>query len=238
VVQSCVNHVGVDINTASFTLLRYVSGLGATLAQNIIAYRADMGPFKSRQTLLDVPRVGPKAFEQAAGFLRVRGGTNPLDDSAVHPESYDVVEQMARDLRIEPQKLVGRSELVKRIDIERYIDDRRGLPTLHDIVHELEKPGRDPRAEFEEIGFNPQITEFEQVQSGMVMNGVVTNVTQFGAFVDIGVHQDGLVHISELANRFVRDPAEVVRVGDRVKVKVLQVEAARRRISLSIKQAT
>ncbi|MBN1653815.1 MAG: RNA-binding transcriptional accessory protein [Deltaproteobacteria bacterium] len=238
VVESCVNRVGVDLNTASFTLLRYVAGVGETLARNIVAFRAENGPFRARQKLLDVPRIGPKAFEQAAGFLRVRGGDNPLDDSAVHPESYDVVERMARDLGVEPKHLVSNSDLVKRIQIDRYVDDRRGIPTLRDIVAELEKPGRDPRAEFEEAGFNPEVTEFEQVKQGMLFNGIVTNVTQFGAFVDIGVHQDGLVHVSELAHRFVRDPKEVVRVGERVKVKVIEVDAARRRISLSIKQTT
>jgi protein Tex len=238
VVESCVNRVGVDLNTASFTLLRYVAGVGETLAHNIVAWRKAHGPFPSRRRLLDVPRVGPKAFEQAAGFLRVRGGENPLDDSAVHPESYDLVERMAEDLGVEPRRLVGSAELARRIDAGRYVDERRGLPTLRDIVAELEKPGRDPRADFEDAGFDPQVTEFEHLKDGMVLNGVVTNVTQFGAFVDLGVHQDGLVHVSELAHRFVRDPAEVVRVGQRVKVKVLQVDAARRRIGLSIKQAT
>lgn len=238
VVESCVNRVGVDLNTASFTLLRYVAGVGETLARNIVAFRAENGPFKSRQRLLEVPRVGPKAFEQAAGFLRVRGAENPLDDSAVHPESYDVVERMARELAVEPRQLIGNRDLIGRINLDRYVDDRRGLPTLRDIVAELEKPGRDPRAEFEHAGFNPEITEFEQVKEGMMFNGIVTNVTQFGAFVDIGVHQDGLVHVSELAHRFVRDPKEVVRVGERVKVKVIQVDSARRRIALSIKQIT
>jgi protein Tex len=236
VVESCVNRVGVDLNTASYTLLRYVAGIGETLARNIVAYRAEKGSFKSRQLLLDVPRVGPKAFEQAAGFLRVRGGENPLDDSAVHPESYPVVERMAENLQVEPAKLVGNGALVKRIEVERYIDEKRGLPTLRDIIAELEKPGRDPRAEFEDAGFNPEITEFDQVKEEMIFNGVVTNVTQFGVFVDIGVHQDGLVHVSELAHRFVKDPAEVVRVGERVKVKVIQVDSARKRIGLSIKQ--
>jgi uncharacterized protein len=237
-VESCVNRVGVDLNTASFTLLRHVAGVGETLAHNVVAYRAANGPFRSRRGLLDVPRVGPKAFEQAAGFLRVRGGDDPLDDSAVHPESYDVVGRMARDLDVAPRELVGHAELAKRIDVRRYVDDRRGLPTLRDIVAELEKPGRDPRADFEDAGFHPDVTEFEHVREGLVLNGVVTNVTQFGAFVDVGVHQDGLVHVSELAQRFVREPSEVVHVGQRVKVKVLQVDAARRRIGLSIKQAT
>ncbi|MGZ3441184.1 MAG: S1 RNA-binding domain-containing protein, partial [Polyangia bacterium] len=174
----------------------------------------------------------------AAGFLRVRGGENPLDDSAVHPESYDVVERMARDLGVDVAGLLGRSERVDKIDAGRYVDERRGLPTLKDILGELVKPGRDPRAEFEEVGFDPSVTEFEHVKEGMVLAGVVTNVTQFGAFVDVGVHQDGLVHVSELAHRFVKDPAEVVKVGDRVKVRVLKVDVERRRIGLSVKQAT
>jgi uncharacterized protein len=238
VVESCVNAVGVDVNTASVKLLQYVAGVGETLAKNIVGYRAEHGPFKARKGLLEVPRLGNKAFEQAAGFLRVRGAGNPLDNSAVHPESYDVVEKMAKDLGVDVQGLVGRSDMVSKIDLGRYVDERRGLPTLKDIVDELKKPGRDPRAEFEEVGFDPSVTEFEHVKEGMVLAGVVTNVTQFGAFVDIGVHQDGLVHVSELAHRFVKDPAEVVKVGDRVKVKVLKVDAERRRIGLSVKQAT
>jgi uncharacterized protein len=164
-------------------------------------------------------------------------GEHPLDNSAVHPESYDVVERMAVDLGVDVKGLVGNKELAKKIDIQKYVDDKRGLPTLKDILHELEKPGRDPRAEFEEVGFNPEVTAFEHLKEGMVLNGVITNVTQFGAFVDVGVHQDGLVHVSELAHRFVKDPAEVAKVGDRVKVKVIKVDAERRRIGLSIKQA-
>jgi uncharacterized protein len=187
---------------------------------------------------LQVPRLGNKAFEQAAGFLRIRGAENPLDNSAVHPESYDVVERMAKDLGVDVQGLVGRGDMVSKIDAGKYVDERRGLPTLKDILGELVKPGRDPRAEFEEVGFDPSVTEFEHVKEGMVLAGVVTNVTQFGAFVDVGVHQDGLVHVSELAHRFVKDPAEVVKVGDRVKVKVLNVDTGRKRIGLSIKQAT
>ena len=237
VVESCVNRVGVDLNTASVKLLQYVAGVGETLAKNIVAHRAQNGPFRSRKQVLEVPRFGPKAFEQAAGFLRIHGAGDPLDNSAVHPESYDVVARMAKDLGVDVKGLVGNKELAKKIDIARYVDERRGLPTLKDILDELEKPGRDPRAEFEEVGFNPDVTEFEHVQEGMVLAGVVTNVTQFGAFVDVGVHQDGLVHVSELAHRFVKDPAEVVKVGERVKVRVLKVDAARRRIGLSIKQA-
>jgi uncharacterized protein len=238
VVESCVNAVGVDVNTASVKLLQYVAGVGETLAKNIVQFRADKGPFSRRAQLLDVPRLGAKAFEQAAGFLRVHGAGHPLDNSSVHPESYDVVERMAKDLGVDVDALVGNRELLKKIDLPKYVDARRGLPTLEDIRKELEKPGRDPRAEFEEVGFDPEVTEFEHVKEGMVLQGVVTNVTQFGAFVDVGVHQDGLVHVSELAHRFVKDPSEVVKVGDRVKVKVLNVDAQRRRIGLSVKQAS
>ena len=237
VVESCVNHVGVEINTASARLLSYVSGIGETIARNIVAHRAaTKGGFKSRRDLLKVPRLGQRAFEQAAGFIRVRGGT-PLDASAVHPESYDVVERMARDRGVGVADLVGNAELVKQIDPKRYVDERRQEPTLKDILAELEKPGRDPRETFSEIGFREDITEIEHLSEGMNLNGAVTNVTDFGAFVDIGVHQDGLVHVSQLANRFVEHPSQVVRVGDRVRVKVVSIDRARRRIGLSIKQA-
>ena len=237
VVQSCVNRVGVDVNTASARLLSYVSGIGETLARNIVTFRAQHGPLRSRHDLLKVPRLGPKAFEQAAGFLRIRGGRNPLDASAVHPESYDVVERMAGDLGVAIADLVGRAEQVRRLDPARYVDGRRGEPTLRDILAELEKPGRDPRDAFEEVAFRDDVTEFGHLKEGMVLAGVVTNVTAFGAFVDVGVHQDGLVHVSELASRFVRDPGDVVRVGDRVRVKVIRIDGGRRRIGLSIKQA-
>lgn len=238
VVESCVNSVGVDVNTASVKLLQYVAGVGETLARNIVAHRAERGPFRRRRALLDVARLGPKAFEQAAGFLRVRGGDDPLDDSAVHPERYAVVAKMARDLDVDVRGLVGNATLIDRIDIGRYVDASIGLPTLQDIVAELKKPGRDPRAQFEAVGFDPSVTAFEHVKEGMVLAGVVTNVTQFGAFVDIGVHQDGLVHVSELSHRFVKDPADVVKVGDRVKVRVITVDAARRRIGLSMKASS
>jgi uncharacterized protein len=238
VVESCVNAVGVEVNTASAKLLSYVSGIGPTLAKSIVEHRTANGPFKSRAELRKVPRLGPKAFEQAAGFLRVRGGENPLDASAVHPESYDVVEKMARDLGVKLDALIGRSELVKKIDIKKYVDEKRGEPTLRDIAAELEKPGRDPRESFEAVKFRDDVTEIAHLQEGMVLEGIVTNVTAFGAFVDVGVHQDGLVHVSELAHKFVKDPAEVVKVGDRVKVRVLKVEVDRKRIGLSIKQAS
>jgi uncharacterized protein len=238
VVESCVNAVGVEVNTASAKLLAYVSGIGATLAKNIVEHRAAHGPFRSRRDLKGVTRLGPKAFEQAAGFLRVRGAENPLDASAVHPESYDVVERMAGDLGVPVARLVGNAELVRRIDIKKYVDATRGEPTLRDIVGELEKPGRDPRQSFEETKFREDVTEIEHLQEDMVLDGIVTNVTAFGAFVDVGVHQDGLVHVSEIAHKFVKDPGEVVKVGDRVKVRVLKVEKDRKRIALSIKQAT
>ncbi len=239
VVESCVNQVGVDLNTASPRLLQYVAGIGESLAKGIVAHRSQNGPFRSRKQLLDVARLGAKAFEQAAGFLRVRqDGESPLDNSAVHPESYDIVERMASDLSVDIAGLIGNRDLISKIDIRRYIDDRRGEPTLRDILAELEKPGLDPRQDFEEVGFNPDVTEVSHLKEGMVLNGVVTNVTNFGAFVDVGVHQDGLVHISELSHRFIKDPAEAVKVGDKVKVKVIKVELDRMRIGLSIKQAT
>ncbi len=238
VVESCVNAVGVDLNTASPRLLRYVAGIGETLARNIVEFRTDRGRFRSRAELRQVPRLGPKAFEQAAGFLRVRGGLSPLDDSAVHPESYEVVERMAADLGVTVDELVGREELIARIELHNYLDERRGEPTLRDILAELRKPGRDPRAQFEAVAFRADVTEFDHLKEGMLLDGVVTNVTRFGAFVDVGVHHDGLVHISELAPRFVKDPSEIVKVGDRVRVKVIQVDAERKRASLSIKQGT
>jgi uncharacterized protein len=237
VVEAAVNRVGVDLNTASPTLLRYVAGLGPGLAQAICDRRAQVGRFQSRADLRQVPRLGPKAFEQAAGFLRIRDGANPLDGSAVHPERYPVVARMAKDLAVEPRQLVGDAAQAQRIDISRYVDNAAGLglPTLQDIVAELRKPGRDPRAEFSEQGFDPAITELAHVKPGMVLSGVVTNVAAFGAFVDLGVHQDGLVHVSELSHRFIKEPADVVKVGDRVKVKVLGVDLARKRIALSLK---
>lgn len=236
VVMSCVNSVGVEVNLASRQLLSYVSGLGPQLAANIVAYRAANGPFRSRTELRKVPRLGPKAFEQAAGFLRIREAANPLDASAVHPESYPVVEAMARDLDCTVPDLLGQPALRSRIDLTRYVTDTVGLPTLTDILAELARPGRDPRERFEVFSFAPGVERLEDVEPGMRLPGIVTNVTKFGAFVDVGVHQDGLVHVSKLADRFVRDPAEVVKVGQRVEVSVLEVDLKRRRISLSMRQ--
>ncbi|MBT0664960.1 RNA-binding transcriptional accessory protein [Geobacter pelophilus] len=237
VVESCVNFVGVDLNTASWALLSYVSGLGQSLAKAIAKYRDENGPFPTRQALLKVPRFGAKAFEQAAGFLRIRWGSHPLDNSAVHPERYAVVEAMAADLGASLEQLTGDPALAARIDLKRYVTAEVGLPTLRDIVEELKKPGRDPRKAFETAAFRDDIREISDLQEGMVLQGVVTNVTAFGAFVDIGVHQDGLVHVSHLANRFIKDPNDAVRVGELVKVKVLSADLQRKRIALSIKEA-
>ena len=233
VVVSCVNKVGVELNTASAPLLTRVSGVGPSLAKRIVAWRDANGAFKSRKDLLKVSGLGAKAFEQCAGFLRIRGAANPLDASAVHPERYALVETMAADLGVEVGALVGNAALADRIDVRRYITNDVGEPTLKDIVSELKKPGRDPRAVFEKPAFRDDVTTIDDVQEGMALEGVVTNVAAFGAFVDIGVHQDGLVHVSELADRFVRDPNEVVKVGDKIKVKVIGVDKERQRISLS-----
>jgi uncharacterized protein len=238
VVVSCVNHVGVELNTASAPLLMRVSGIGSTMAKKIVSYRNENGAFTSRKQLSKVPGLGPKTFEQAAGFLRIRGGQNPLDASAVHPERYALVETMAKDLGIELVQLIGNCALIDKIPLSKYVSETVGEPTLRDIVDELKKPGRDPRATFEKPAFRDDVTDIEHVTEGMALEGVVTNVTAFGAFVDIGVHQDGLVHISELSDHFVRDPADVVKAGDRIKVRVLSVDKARRRISLSAKTQT
>ncbi|AEG31598.1 Tex family protein [Thiomicrospira cyclica] len=234
-VEDCVNSVGVDLNTASSALLSYVSGLSSTLAKNIVAWRDHNGSFRNRKQLKTVPRLGPKAFEQCAGFLRIRQGEHPLDQSAVHPESYAIVEQMAQRLGVKVGDLIGQSALIKQIKIQDFVTDNIGLPTLRDILVELEKPGRDPRPTFQTAQFNDAITEINDLTPGLVLEGVVTNVTHFGAFVDVGVHQDGLVHISHLSNTFVSDPREVVKAGQIVKVTVLEVDAARKRISLSMK---
>ncbi len=235
VVISCVNRVGVEVNMASPQLLTAVSGVGPQLATNIVAYRQEHGPFRSRTALKKVPRLGPKAFEQAAGFLRITDGEHPLDASAVHPERYPVVHAMAKDLGCTVKELMNDSDRQRTIDLHRYITEEVGKPTLTDIVTELAKPGRDPRQQFEPVRFHEGVQSIEQVKPGMILPGVVTNVTAFGAFVDIGVHQDGLVHISQLANRFVSDPNTVVQVNQQVRVTVLEVDIPRRRIALSMK---
>lgn len=234
-VMSCVNRVGVEVNTASKQLLTYVSGLGPSLAQNIIDYRNENGPFKSRKALKKVPRLGDKAFEQAAGFLRIHQAGHPLDGSAVHPERYPIVEQMALDLNCSIAELMSSKEKRAQIDLKKYVSETVGLPTLEDIMSELEKPGRDPREGFEVFAFAEGVNEVEDLKVGMKLPGIVTNVTNFGAFVDIGVHQDGLVHISHLADKFVSNPAEVVSVQQQVEVTVLEVDIARKRIGLSLK---
>lgn len=237
IVMSCVNWVGVDVNTASKELLTYISGLGPKLAESIVSYRSEHGPFRSRQELRKVPRLGPKAFEQAAGFLRIRDGKNPLDSSAVHPESYKIVDAMARDLGVSVIELMQSEALQKKIDPQKYVTDKVGLPTLTDIVAELSRPGRDPRQQFEAFAFAEGIEKIEDLKPGMKVPGIVTNVTAFGAFVDLGVHQDGLVHISQMADKFVRNPADVVRVHQRVVVTVMDVDVDRKRISLSLRDA-
>jgi uncharacterized protein len=237
VVVSCVNSVGVDLNQASRELLTYVSGLGPQLARNIVAHRNANGPFRSRSQLREVPRLGPKAFEQCAGFLRIRDGDHPLDASAVHPESYPVVEAMASDLGCAIGDLLSDPGLRARIELPRYAGPAVGLPTLQDILQELAKPGRDPRRGFELFAFAQGVNELKDLVPGMRLPGVVTNVTAFGAFVDIGVHQDGLVHVSELSDRFVRSPMDVVKVHQKVEVRVLSVDGERKRIALSMRRA-
>lgn len=234
-VESCVNRVGVEVNTASPALLSYVAGIGPSVAQRIAEARDREGGFRSRRALLSVSGLGPKTFEQAAGFLRVRGGEHPLDSSAVHPERYRLVETIARDLGVGVEALVGNDEAVRRIELRRYVGDGVGLPTLEDIVAELRKPGRDPRSAFEAPSFREDVQTVADLKEGMVLQGTVTNVVAFGAFVDVGVHQDGLVHVSELSDRFTKDPNEVARVGDRVTVRVLSVDVPRNRIALSMK---
>jgi len=236
VVMSCVGGVGVEVNTASKELLTYVPGLGPAIAKNIVGYRNENGPFRSREELKKVPRLGPKAFEQAAGFLRIRDGGDPLDASAVHPESYPIVARMAQDLGCSVRDLMRNEGLRQQIDLKRYASDTVGLPTLTDIMEELARPGRDPRDKFETFSFAEGVNTMDDLVPGMKLPGIVTNVTKFGAFVDIGVHQDGLVHISRLADRFVKDPAEVVRVNQKVTVTVLEVDKVRGRISLSMRQ--
>ena len=235
IVETCVNRVGVEVNTASPSLLSYVAGVGPALAQNIVRLRDERGGFKSRREITDVPRLGAKAFEQAAGFLRVGGGAHPLDASAVHPERYSLVERMAVDLGIAVGALLQNDAQVARIELERYVGADVGLPTLTDIVAELRKPGRDPRSTFEPPAFRADVTEPKDLKEGMVLEGVVTNIVAFGAFVDVGVHQDGLVHVSQLADRYVTDANAVVQVGQRVTVTVTGIDLQRNRIALSMK---
>lgn len=237
VVESCVNRVGVNLNTASKYLLTYVSGLGPLLAENIVAYIRENGPFKSRSELKNVKRMGAKTFEQCAGFLRIEGAENPLDNSAVHPESYAIVERMAKDAGLSVSEMIGNEALCNRVDITRYVDDRVGLPTLRDIMDELKKTRRDPRSVAKVFAFAENIHTIDDLTEGMVVPGIVTNLTNFGVFVDIGVKQDGLVHVSELADRFVSNPIDVVSLHQHVMVKVIQVDKARKRIALSMKQA-
>jgi protein Tex len=234
-VVSCVNAVGVELNTASKQLLSYVSGLNATLAENIVAFRNENGAFTSREQLKKVPRLGEKAFEQAAGFLRVRGGQHPLDASAVHPERYGLVARMAADAGCKITDLLANDAARRKIDLRQYVDAQVGLPTLHDILGELAKPGRDPRKQFELFSFAEGVEKPADLLVGMRLPGIVTNVTAFGAFVDVGVHQDGLVHLSQLADQFVRDASEVVKVGQHVQVTVMEVDLKRNRIALSMK---
>jgi len=236
VVEDCVNAVGVELNTASVPLLSHVAGLGGSSARRIVSHREKEGSFRTRKQLLDVAGVGPKTFEQAAGFLRIQGAENPLDASAVHPERYALVQRMAEDLGVPLGELVGNAQLADRIDWRRYVTEAVGEPTLRDIIAELKKPGRDPRKSFEPPAFREDVRTMEDLRVGMELEGVVTNVTAFGAFVDVGVHQDGLVHVSKLAERFVRDPNEVVKVGDRLKVRVLEVDLQRKRISLTARR--
>lgn len=234
-VESCVNLVGVNVNTASKHLLTYVSGLGPTLAQNIVDYRTENGPFESRRQLLKVPRMGVKAYEQCAGFLRIPQAKNPLDNSAVHPESYPIVEQMAKDLNCTVADLIKDKELRSKIDLKKYVTDTVGLPTLTDILQELDKPGRDPRQKIQVFEFDKNVRTLDDLQEGMELPGIVTNITNFGCFVDIGIKENGLVHVSQLADRFVSNPADVVRIHQHVRVKVMSIDHERKRIQLSMK---
>jgi uncharacterized protein len=236
VVISCVNSVGVEVNTASKQLLTYVSGLGPQLAQNIIDYRNENGPFKSRKELKKVHRLGAKAFEQAAGFLRIRDAVNPLDSSAVHPESYHVVDTMAGDVGCSVAEMMKDNAIRMKVCLQNYVSDTVGLPTLNDIMQELAKPGRDPRKQFEIFSFAEGVNKIEDLKVGMKLPGIVTNVTNFGAFVDIGVHQDGLVHISQLSDHYVKDPSDIVKVQQKVTVTVLDIDIAKKRISLSTRK--
>ena len=234
-VESCVNSVGVNINTASRELLTYVAGLGPQLAKNIVEYRAQNGDFHSRREIMNVPRMGAKAFQQCAGFLRIPESSNPLDNSAVHPERYPLVEQMAKDCGCTVAQLISSPELRTKININKYISADVGLPTLTDIMNELEKPGRDPRKGIDAMAFDENITDITQLHPGMELNGIITNLTQFGAFVDIGVHENGLVHISEMCDHYISSPTEVVKVHQHVRVAVKDIDLERKRISLTMK---
>ena len=234
-IESCVNRVGVDLNTSSWTLLRHVAGISERTALNIVSYRNEKGSFRSRTQVLEVPGIGPKTFEQAAGFLRIRNGDNPLDMTAVHPESYPVVEQIALSLKVSVKEVIEQPKLLEKVDRKQL---SAGTYTVDDILTELRKPGRDPRDTFVAPSFHDDVRGISDVAAGMILEGVVTNVTKFGAFVDIGVHQDGLVHISELSNRYIKDPSEAVKTGQVVKVKVLSVDTKAKRIALSIKALT
>jgi uncharacterized protein len=236
VVESCVNMVGVNVNTATPYILTYISGLGPQLARNIVNYRKENGPFKSREELMKVARMGDKAFEQCAGFLRIQGGANPLDNSAVHPESYETVKQMASDLDCSLEDLLKDEKLRGQIEVRKYVTEKIGIPTLKDIMEELTKPGRDPRPRIKFFEFDPNVHKMEDLKIGMVLPGIVTNITRFGAFVDVGVKQDGLVHVSQMADRFITDPQEVVQLNQHVQVKVLEVDITRKRIQLSMKE--
>jgi uncharacterized protein len=233
-VESCVNYVGVELNTASVELLSYVSGIGRTIAENIVLYRSEHGSFKNRKELNKVSKLGPRTFEQCAGFLRIRGSSNPLDNSAIHPETYHIVEKMANDSKVSLDQIIGNENLISSINIEKYVTDEFGIPTLTDILDELKKPGIDPRKEFKSVEFSAKINNLEDLKKEMILEGNITNVTNFGAFVDIGVHQDGLIHISKLSDIFVKDPNDIVSVGDTVTVKVLDVDVVLKRISLQM----
>jgi uncharacterized protein len=235
VVEDCVNAVGVDVNTASAPLLSRVSGIGSTLAQSIVQHRDANGPFKSRKALKDVPRLGPKAFEQCAGFLRINDGVDPLDKSGVHPEAYPLVRKILQATKSDIKALIGNADVLRKVQPKTFVDDTFGLPTVTDILRELEKPGRDPRPAFKAAVFMEGVEKVTDLKPGMILEGAVTNVAAFGAFVDIGVHQDGLVHISAMSKTFVKDPREVVKPGDIVKVKVLEVDVARKRIALTLR---
>ncbi len=235
--ESCVNLVGVELNTASERLLSYVSGIGATLARNIVEYRTANGPFRSREELRKVPRLGARSFEQGAGFLRIAAAANPLDNTAVHPESYHIVDKMAADAGVSVPRLLEDKSLRSAIDINRYVTARTGLPTLRDIMEELDKPGRDPRGRLEAFSFPDGVSDISDLRPGMVLPGIVTNITNFGAFVDIGIKQDGLVHVSQMADKYVSDPAQVVSLRQRVTVKVLEADTERGRVSLTMKTA-